>query len=334
MTRLTMKEIAKLANVSQPTVSRVLNGNQDVNEEIADRVRKVIESVGFVPNKAAQTLKMSQSFIIGVCVSQIYNPYFVDLIDNLENRARDIGYSIIFHNSKHNPVLEWENIQNFIARQVDGIILVPTGDYNIERIRMLKIPTVVVTQTSKALDSVSLDHIKAGRIAAEYFLRKGHKNFGYIGHPHDEKFIGFESALYENGISFNMDNYIEISVASTYSSMIRKDIERYFQSHQDINFTCVNTTNDIVAIEFMKCAQDRGLRIPEDVSIIGFDDTYLTSIMGLSSVHQPIDMMVKNAIEILQNRISKQVSPDKINILLEPTIIERNSSNFSRVNFE
>ena len=330
MTRYTMKEIARLANVSQPTVSRVLSGNPDVNEEIANRVRQVVESVGYIPNKAAQTLKGNQSFIIGVCVSQIYNPYFVELIDNLENRAKEIGYSIIFHNSKHNPVSEWENIQNFIARQVDGIILVPTGEFNIERIKKLKIPTVVITQSNSVLDSVSLDHIKAGRMAAEYFIKKGHKDFGFIGHPHDEKFIGFESALYENGITFNMENYIEISVNSTYSSMIRKDIEKYFQAHDTINFSCVNTTNDIVAIEFMKAAQDKGIRIPDDVSIIGFDDTYLTSILGLSSIHQPIDTMVKNAIEILQNRISMQLSSDKINILLDPTIIERSSSNYSR----
>lgn len=326
MSGLTMKEIAKLANVSQPTVSRVLNGNLDVNEELAKRVRKVIESVGYVPNRAAQTLKRSQSYIIGVSVSQIYNPYFVELIDYLEMKTREIGYSIIFHNSKHNPLIEWENIQNFLARQVDGIIIVPSGDHNTERIRQLNVPTVVITQSSKYLDSVSLNHIKAGRIAAENFIKNGHKKFGYIGHPNDEKFLGFESALYEKGLKFDQKNYIEIDVNSTYSALTRKNIEDYFNKTDKLDFTCVNTTNDIAAIEFAKLAQEKGIRIPEDISLIGFDDTYLSGIMGISSIHQPISDMVNSAVEILLTRIDHKMSSERVNILLEPSLIERNSS--------
>src|SRR5687768_6740011 len=137
MSKLTMKEIAKLANVSQATVSRVINGNKSVNEEAVKRVLKVIEEVGFIPNNAAQTLKRSHSNIIGVCVTETFNPYFVELIDTLELEARKRGYNILLHNSKHNPITEWESIQNFIARQVDGIILVPNGEYNIQRLNKL-----------------------------------------------------------------------------------------------------------------------------------------------------------------------------------------------------
>lgn len=328
MSKLTMKEIAKLANVSQATVSRVINGNKSVNEEAAKRVLKVIEEVGFIPNNAAQTLKRSHSNIIGVCVTETFNPYFVELIDILELEARKRGYNILLHNSKHNPITEWESIQNFIARQVDGIILVPNGEYNIQRLNKLAIPTVIITKNRESLDSIGLDHMQAGKIAGENFIYAGHKKFGFIGTVPDEKHLGYESVLYENG--FELNSLIKVKQTSTNNFLIQQDIEAYFNQADRIDFTCVFAANDIMALEFLKAAQKRGLRIPEDISLIGFDDTYLAKIMGISSIHQPIEEMVKTTIEILLNRIENEVSSEKINIQLAPTLIERKSSNFKR----
>lgn len=326
MSKLTMKEIAKLANVSQSTVSRVINGNNGVNEDAAKRVLQVIEEVGYVPNKAAQTLKKSQSNIIGVCLTETYNPYFVELIDALESEARKNGYSILLHNSKHNPITEWESIQNFIARQVDGMILVPTGEYNIQRISKLAIPSVVITQNRKPLDSVGLDHVKAGKIVGEKFIHGGHKIFGFMGTIPDDKFIGFKSALYENGFEFKQENYIQLQETSTNNFLMRQDIETYFNSVASLDFTCLFTANDIMALEFMKAAKERNIEIPGDISVIGFDDTYLAKIMGISSIHQPIEEIVKTTIEILLNRMEDEVSAESIQIKLEPSLIERGSS--------
>lgn len=328
MSKLTMKEIAKLANVSQATVSRVINGNKSVNEEAAKRVLKVIEEVGFIPNNAAQTLKRSHSNIIGVCVTETFNPYFVELIDTLELEARKRGYNILLHNSKHNPITEWESIQNFIARQVDGIILVPNGEYNIQRLTKLAIPTVIITKNRDSLDSIGLDHMQAGKIAGENFIYAGHKKFGFIGTVPDGKYSGYKSALYENG--FELNSLIKVKQTSTNNFMIQQDIEEYFNQTDRLDFTCVFAANDIMALEFLKAAQKRGIRIPEDISLIGFDDTYLAKIMGISSIHQPIEEMVKTTIEILLNRIENEVSSEKINIQLAPTLIERKSSNFKR----
>lgn len=327
MNKLTMKEIAKLANVSQSTVSRVINGNTGVNEEAMKRVLQVIEEVGYVPNKAAQTLKKSQSNIIGVCLTETYNPYFVELVDALESEARKIGYSILLHNSKHNPITEWESIQNFIARQVDGIILVPTGDYNIQRISKLAIPTIVMTQNRKPLDSIGLDHMKAGKIVGEKFIHAGHKTFGYVGtNPDDDKFLGYKSALYENGFSFDQKNYIQLEETSKNNFLMRRDIEDYLNKVKSLDFTCLFTNNDIMALEFMKAARERNIKVPEDISVIGFDDTYLAKIMGISSIHQPIEEMVKTTIDILVDRMENEVSSESVQIKLDPTLIERMSS--------
>ncbi|MFC5467292.1 LacI family DNA-binding transcriptional regulator [Cohnella suwonensis] len=330
MAKMTMKEIAKKAKVSQPTVSRVLNGHKGVSEEIVNAVMKVIEEVGYVPNKAAQTLKRSSTHIIGICTREIDNPYFVEIIDSLELEARKSGYNILFHNSKYNPVTEWENIQNFVSRQVDGIIIVPSSDFNLERISKLDIPTIVITNNKKMLDSVGINHFQAGKLAGESFVHSGHKTFGYIGSiQDDEKFYGFENVLQENGFTFDTDNFLLVE-SSNSTFMIRRYIEKYLDESEKLEFTCLFAENDIMALEFMRAAQQRQIRVPEDVSIIGFDDTYLSKIMEISSIHQPIGEMVKTSFEILLNRINQEVPTSLVNIMMEPTLIERKSSKFRR----
>jgi LacI family transcriptional regulator len=323
-----MKEIAKLANVSQSTVSRVINGNKGVNEESARRVLEVIEEKGFIPNKAAQTLKRSKSKIIGISLTETYNPYFVEIIDNLESQARKNGYSILLHNSNRNPILEWENVQNFIARQVDGMIIIPTGDYNIERISKLHIPSVVMTQNREHLDSVGLDHILAGKLVGEKFIHSGHKTFGFIGTvPYDDKFLGYKSVIIENGFNFHEKHFIPLEESSTNNFLMRRDIETYFNNvGNEIEFTCAFAANDIMALEFIKAAEVRGIKVPDDLIIIGFDDTYLAKIMGISSIHQPLEEMIQTTVNLLLDRMEDEVHPEPVQIKVNPTLIERNSS--------
>jgi LacI family transcriptional regulator len=325
--KITMKEIAKLANVSQSTVSRVINGNKGVNEDAAQRVLEVIEKVGFIPNKAAQTLKRSRSHIIGVLLTETYNPYFVELIDKLESEARKRGYNILLHVSNRNPILEWESVQNFMARQVDGMIIIPAGEYNIERISKLPIPSVVMTQLWKPIDSVGLDHMLAGKMVAEKFVLSGHKTFGFIGTTPDDKFLGYKSGLFENGVEFIEGNYIRLQESSTNNFLIRSDIDAFLdQSGGSVDFTCCFAANDIMALEFIRAVENRGIKVPEDISIIGFDDTYLAKIMGISSIHQPIEKMVNTTFEILLDRLENEVTSEPVQIKLDPSLIERNSS--------
>lgn len=113
--------------------------------------------------------------------------------------------------------------------------------------------------------------------------------------------------------------------------MIRRYIEKYLDQSEKLEFTCLFAENDIMALEFMRAAQKRQIGVPEDVSIIGFDDTYLSKIMEISSIHQPIGEMVKTSFEILLNRINQEVSSTSlVNIMLEPTLIERKSSKYRR----
>lgn len=134
------------------------------------------------------------------------------------------------------------------------------------------------------------------------------------------------SPLYENGFQFDSKNYLKIDVNSTNNFLIRQDIEKYFNQIDHPEFTCAITTNDIAAIEFMRAAQERDIKIPDAISLIGFDDTFLSKILGITSIHQPIEKMVETTIEILWNRIEDKISSDLIHLQLEPTLVERKSS--------
>ena len=174
---------------------------------------------------------------------------------------------------------------------------------------------------------MAIDHFKAGKLAAASFIRSGHTSFAYIGKSDDEKYLGFASVLYEHQLPVSDVRVFELEQTSNDNFLVRQGIERHFRQFETFPFTCVFTENDIVALECIKLIEERGLKVPEDISVIGFDDTYLSKIMGISSIHQPIEDMVSTSLELLINRIEEKLSPDIVSIQLEPTLMTRKSSN-------
>lgn len=321
---LTMKDIAKLANVSQPTVSRVINGNPNVNKEAAERVLKVIEESGYKPNRSAQTLKNNCSYLTGLNVVDIINPYFMELIDALESKGRENGYNIILHNCRHDdPQTEWDNIQNFIARQADGIFMVPTTELDVNRLARLRIPIVMVTQIREGFDSIAISHLKGGALVAEHFIEKGHHRFLFIGPTTDEKLLGFKEVLYNNGFSFSDGEIIDIDDVSPF--LLRQGIQSYFEQHPDPEFTAVFCYNDVTACEFIKVIEDAGKRASE-FAIASFDDTILARALSITSVHQPIKEMAGLAFQMLLRRINEGMDLPPQHAILDPMLMIRKST--------
>ncbi len=323
--KLTMKDIARLANVSQPTVSRVINGNPNVDKALAKRVMKVIEESNFTVNRAAQTLKSSQSFLVGVCVTDLSNPYFMEVIQAMEQDAREAGYNIIIHNSMHNPIKEWENVQNFLSRQVDGILLVPFGDYNIEKLKQLNVPIVITTQIKEDFDSVSVCHKEGVKLVADHLVSQGHQKIGYIGPPNDEKLIFFKKALYNNGIPFNDKRIIPLTPGQESAFDIHQNIESYLSEHSSFDMSAIFCYNDVTALEFMRLTSHENSHVPENIAVVGFDDSLISKIFEISSIHQPIEEMTKTAFKLLLSRI-KDNSKETTSIELPPKLIVRKSS--------
>lgn len=327
--KLTMNDIAKATGVSQPTISRILNGNTNVNPEKKNKVLEYIEKVGYRPNLVAKSLKNNNSYLIGICVPDLSNPYFIEVIETLENIGRKNNYSLIIHNSQKNPVLEWECIMDFVDRQVDGIAFVPCSNLNLNKAIDTKIPLVVLTQIRKEIDSVGVNHISGGMIAAKHLLSLGHQNIGFIGGniKEDEKFIGFQKELQNNGIEFSMDNYLHISEFSNSAKEKDKVIYNFLKERVGNLPTAIFAGNDVIAYEAIKILDDLGLKVPEDISVIGFDDTIIAKALKITSIKQPTEDISSIAFEILMNKIKNRDEKMEVEqIELSPLLFKRKTT--------
>lgn len=328
--KLTMSDIAKATGVSQPTVSRILNGNVNVSSEKTKKVLEYIEKVGYRPNMIAKSLTNNSSYLIGFCVPYLSNPYFYDVVETIEKNGRKNNYSIILHNSQNNPLIEKESISDFIERRVDGIIFIPSSDLNLDFLEKTKIPTVILTQSNKKFDSVAVNHRAGGTIVAKHLLNLGHQKIGYIGGEidDDDKFIGFRNELINNGIDFDFNHYLSISDFSNPNYIIADEISTFLEKIKDNLPSAFFANNDTLAYEVIKALDKLKIKVPEDISVVGFDDTLVSKILKITSVRQPIEDISNLAFELLMEKIKNPSSINKKtrHIELEPYLFKRDSS--------
>lgn len=327
--KLTMNDIAKATGVSQPTISRILNGNSNVSIEKKIRVLEYIEKVGYRPNLVAKSLKNNNSYLIGLCVPDLLNPYFIELINTLEETCRKNGYSLIIHSSNRNPVLEWECISDFMDRQVEGIALVPCSNLNLNKLIETKIPSVVLTQIKDVIDSVGVNHFSGGALAARHLLNLGHQRIGFVGGSADgdEKFIGFRNELVTQGVEINSNDFLHISDYSSVGKEFEKIIKNFIKDRLDDLPTAFFGGNDLIAYEIIKALDDFDLKVPDNISVVGFDDTIIAKALKITSIKQPLEDMAKIGFEFLMNKIkNKEQINSAEKIILDPFLFKRSSS--------
>lgn len=334
--KLTMNDIAKATGVSQPTISRILNGNSNVSLEKKIKVLEYIEKVGYRPNLVAKSLKNNNSYLIGLCVPDLLNPYFIELINSLEETCKKNGYSLLIHSSNKNPVTEWECISDFIDRQVEGIALVPCSNLNLSKLIQSTTPSVVLTQTKNNIDSVGVNHFSGGALVAKHLLNLGHSKIGFIGGNanEDEKFIGFKNELIAHGIDFDSNNFLHISDYSSTAKGLEKTIRNFVKESLNDLPTAYFGGNDLIAYEIIKALDEFGVKVPENVSVVGFDDTIIAKALKITSIKQPLDDMAKIGFEFLMNKIKNKDEKNSIeSIVLEPILFKRNSTKLNKIQF-
>ena len=327
--KLTMNDIAKATGVSQPTISRILNGSSNVSIEKKIRVLEYIEKVGYRPNLVAKSLKNNNSYLIGLCVPDLLNPYFIELINTLEETCRKNGYSLIIHSSHRNPVLEWECIADFMDRQVEGIALVPCSNLNLNKLIETKVPSVVLTQNKDTIDSVGVNHFSGGALAARHLLNLGHQKIGFVGGlpNEDEKFMGFRNELISHGVEINYEDFLHISDYSSTAKGFEKIIKNFIKEKQNNLPTAFFGGNDLIAYEIIKALDDFDIKVPEKVSVVGFDDTIIAKALKITSIKQPLEDMAKIGFEFLMNKIKNSDQNHSIEkIILDPILFKRSSS--------
>lgn len=299
---ITMSEIATLTGVSQPTVSRVLNGNTSVNPETARRVWDCAKKHNYQPNIIAQSLAGNKTNLIGVIVTDISNPFFAELIEEIEASAADKGYSIMLFNSDYDREREKKYMELLRRYNVDGALLVPTSNTKeaIKEYGTYDLPLVSVTLDLRNIDSVYISHIEAGQKVADHFLGMGYESFIFIGGSDDEKQEGFRSQLEAAGVDIST----HYRVIKHYDN-IEQEIKMWLSKEFNTDGIGIFSFNDLMAIKTMEVLKKMKVEIPQDVALVGFDNTLFGKITTptLTSVSQPIAEMGSKAVQRLIEKI-------------------------------
>jgi LacI family transcriptional regulator len=329
----TMEEIAKKAGVSQATVSRVINGSASVSLETRQNVMQWIRKLDYHPNRTAQSLVKKQSYLLGMILPDISNPYFAEVLKIVEHEATINGYNIIFCNSGDNLQKEKHAISVLRSRQVDGMFIVPVepAASHLTPLRNSKLPVVAITCDVDGFDSVAISHQHGGALVANHLLETGHTHIGYIGAKHEKKFQGFYEAFLKHSLTFSDAHVIELEKGSEplSSHEIHEKFSAYLKEHDRLDVTAFFVSTDLGAIIVSRILQEQGYRIPEDVAVVGFDNTFLAVEMRptLTSVAQPVAEIGRLAVEMLLERITgKETREENIKITLEPYLMVREST--------
>ena len=290
--KVTLELVAERSGVSPSTVSRILNGSAVVSDAKREAVERAIADLGFVPNPVARGLAGGRTLSVGVVTQAIDSPFYGIALRGIEDELDRAGYSALFVSGHWNAVEEARCIDTLRSRRVDGIIVL-TGRLSDSALRTCAktVPVVVTGRTLKAARLVSLnfDNVAGARMATEHLIGLGHRRIAFItgdpAHPDAvEREQGYRAALEAAGIAYQASLVVPGQFQEESGRVAMEDL---LQSRQ--RFTAVFAANDQMALGASLALHQRGLRVPDDVSLVGFDDlaASMYSLPPLSTVHQP-----------------------------------------------
>ena len=330
MANVTLKDVAKVAGVSYATVSRALSGSPEIGESTRKRVIKICEEMGYTPDAVARSMVMKRTNIIGLIVTSIDNPFMSEMTAHLEIYARQCGYNLMVCNSSYDLGLEKEVFSLLMGRKVDGIIMIPVGSESYEPLRAMtaQIPTVFIGENLMELPEnyVSVDNASGMQQATEYLYSLGHKRILYLGArdnsmTHTLRAEGYYNACRKLGITPNvMRNTSSRSSVQVGYELAKTHFERPFEE------TAILCAADTLAIGVLQAAYEKGIRIPQDLSLMGFDNITFSALppISLTTVNQPKLELAVSALDMLLNRIKRPDAPHTKTILT-PSLVIRNS---------
>ena len=338
---VSMKDVAVLAGVSLGTVSNVINSPDLVSEPTRERVTTAIAKLGWVPNASARQLRAGRSRTLGVVVMDIANPFFTDLVLGAEDYVHERGYAVQVSNSAQVPSRERNHLQLLEQQRVGGVLLAPIWGLSdqVGQLRRRGIPVVLLDRKGDTTDlcSVSVDDVEGGRLAVQHLLDQGHTHIGLVGGPGDlaqvrDRRRGAELARAGHGNASllavptpNLDAASGVAAAGELAAL--PIAERP---------TAVFAANDLLAVGVLQGLLTSGLRVPDDVALIGYDDISFaaSAAVPLSSIRQPGRDIGRRAAELLLAEIASAEHDEPhahAAVLFEPELVVRRSS-MRRVN--
>ncbi|MGO4095044.1 substrate-binding domain-containing protein [Vibrio cholerae] len=327
----TMKDIARLAGVSTSTVSHVINKSRFVSDEIAERVNNAAQQLNYAPSALARSLKMNRTKTIGMLVTTSTNPFFGEVVKGVERSCYHQGYNLILCNTEGDNQRMKASINTLLQKRVDGLLLM-CSTLEGERLdvfdRYPDIPIVVMDwgPILFASDKIQDNSLQGGYMAAKHLIECGHKEIGcitgpLIRHQAQMRYEGYKRALAEAGIAINPDWIVEsdFECEGGYQAF-----EKLYQRGKLPSALFIS--NDMMAMGVIQAASQRGLRVPDDLSLIGYDDVHIAKFMtpALTTIHQPKYRLGKAAVDTLLYRLENPDTTAQV-VQLEPTLVVRNS---------
>ena len=325
---VTLEAVALAAGVSPSTVSRILNGTAVVSELKKKAVEDAIAELGFVPNPVARGLAGGRTLSIGVVTQAIDSPFYGAALRGIEDELDPLGYRALFVSGHWNAAAESRCIEVLRSRRVDGIIVL-TGRLTDQALKTCakSVPIVVTGRSLKAAGLISLnfDNFEGGRLATQHLIDLGHRSIAFISgdpdHPDAvERLRGYRAALEAAGLAYDAKLVIPGEFHEV-SGLLA--VDRLLERRQ--RFTAIFAANDQMAVGAVLGLHRRSLRVPEDVSVVGFDDlpSSLFSIPPLSTIHQPAYELGRLAASALVKLLAGDKSTEE---LPGPRLIARESS--------
>ena len=328
----TIRDVARQAQVSTATVSATLNSTAYVSPDLKARVLAAVESLGYAPSGIAKSLKTGKTRLLAVIAADVSNPFFTQLTNALEAAAYDRGYSLILCNSDENFERERHHLNLVRAQRCDGLVLSPTGDpdaYKVAGLGSFAMPTVLIDRVLDfwKADSVTIDNESAAFQATNYLLDLGHTRVGTISGPSHVttgagRLAGFRNALAARGVASNQ-NYLR-------SGDFREDAA-YSAMREMLALkpppTAIYVANNLMLIGVMRAVAEAGFICPKDISVVSTDDFNWSTAFRpqLTTVRQPVREMGLEAVRLLVDRITRNGAEPARRLVLQPTLIVRES---------
>jgi LacI family transcriptional regulator len=331
---VTIRDVARVAKVHPGTVSRALNADTRglVNEETAERVLRAAEELGYRPNPIARGLKTNRSYTIGVLIPDITNPLFPPILRGIEDRLDEAGYTSLIVNTDNDADRERSHIEAMRARQVDGFI---SATARLDRELLAEAaaaekPLVLVNRSLEdgSAPAVTVDDAFGIRLAVEHIAGLGHKRIGHVAGPQNlstghRRYLGFVEAMTDAGLEVQRD-YVRFSKWFTEDEGARVCAELLDAAAE---LTAIVAANDLLALGCYDALEQRGLRCPEDISIVGFNDMPFVDRLRppLTTVRVPQREIGTVAADLMLQRLTDEADGAS-QILLEPTLVVRGST--------
>lgn len=333
---VSIEDIAKIAGVSHSTVSRALRNSPLISEVTRLRIQELARELNYIPNAIAQSLQMQRSNSIGLVVTSVADPFFGEVVRGVEEEAQKANLSVLLTASHNDPDRELAAIETFQHRRVDGIIVADSRLDNGSKDQQpaVRIPTILINSQSEeqnnAYNFVTTEDSLGAQLAVEHLIDLGHTRIGYLGvgyRPRSNtlRLQGYRNALNEAGIT-PADNWMVMAAAGHQRHEADASVgQSLLPQLLTAGVTAIFCCNDMLAVGAMVACRELGVRVPDDLSVVGFDDIDLGKYVTppLTTIHQPMFELGQNAMHMLLDLLDHREVKNK---LLKPYLVIRESS--------